>query len=166
MREPLKDRERLEHILKSADNVLRYTEGKTFDNLKSDDMMCYAVVYNIMTIGEAAYHLTKAFQREHSETDWNVITKMRNVIVHDYYKINLNTIWAVAQNDIFPLRQQVLRYISETNWDEWEKKEVVVKETSVHKSLIQTAIRMKSRNYDLEEICKITGLSREEIEKL
>jgi len=96
MREPLKDRERLEHILKSADNVLRYTEGKTFDNLKS----------------------------------------------------------------------QVLRYISETNWDEWEKKEVVVKETSVHKSLIQTAIRMKSRNYDLEEICKITGLSREEIEKL
>jgi len=38
--------------------------------------------------------------------------------------------------------------------------------TSVHKSLIQTAIRMKSRNYDLEEICKITGLSREEIEKL
>ena len=35
MREPLKDRERLEHILKSADNVLRYTEGKTFDNLKS-----------------------------------------------------------------------------------------------------------------------------------
>jgi len=91
---------------------------------------------------------------------------MRNVLVHDYYKINLNTIWAVAQNDIFPLRQQVLRYISETNWDEWEKKEVVVKETSVHKSLIQTAIRMKSRNYDLEEICKITGLSREEIEKL
>ena len=37
---------------------------------------------------------------------------------------------------------------------------------SVHKSLIQTALRMKARNYDFDEICKITGLSREEIEKL
>jgi len=166
MREPLKDRERLGHILTAADNILRYTDGKTFDDLKSDDMMCYAVVYNIMTIGEAAYYLTKAFQRQHPETDWNIVTKMRNVLVHDYYKINLYTIWDVVSNDISPLRQQVSKYLAETDWDAWEKQEVVIKETSVHKSLIQTALRMKARNYDVNEICKITGLSREEIEKL
>ena len=32
--------------------------------------------------------------------------------------------------------------------------------------LTQTATRMKQRGYDTDEICKITGLSREEIEGL
>ena len=44
MREPLKDRERLEHMLQAIDRVLRYTKGKTFHDLVDDDMMYYAVV--------------------------------------------------------------------------------------------------------------------------
>ena len=68
MRESLKDRIRLEHIAEAADNISRYTSGKTYDDMLADDMMCYAVVYNILAIGEAAYHLTKAFQKEHPET--------------------------------------------------------------------------------------------------
>ncbi len=40
------------------------------------------------------------------------------------------------------------------------------KESAVHKKLIQTAERMKKRGYDTEEICKITGLNRDEIERL
>jgi len=63
-------------------------------------------------------------------------------------------------------RQQVVRYLSDTDWDEWERNEVVIKETATHKSLVQTAERMKRRGYDVEEICKITGLGRDEIEAL
>ena len=56
MREPIKDRIRLEHIAEAANNISRYTSGKTYDDLLADDMMCYAVVYNILAIGEATYH--------------------------------------------------------------------------------------------------------------
>ena len=59
-----------------------------------------------------------------------------------------------------------MRYLEETDWEKWESNEVVIKETATHKSLIQTAERMKRRGYDTTEICKITGLSREEIEVL
>lgn len=166
MREPLKDRIRLEHIVASAANIARYTEGKTYDDLMADDMMCYAVVYNILAIGEAAYHVTKAFQREHPDTPWEDIMKMRNILAHDYYKLKLQTVWEVVQHDLPPLREQVARYLAETDWDEWEKNVVVVNETAAHKSLVQTAGRMKLRGYDTDEICKITGLPREEIEAL
>ena len=54
MREPLKDRERLEHMLLAIGRILRYTNGKTFQDLVDDDMMYYAVVKNIEIIGEAA----------------------------------------------------------------------------------------------------------------
>ena len=91
---------------------------------------------------------------------------MRNVLAHDYYKLKLSIVWDVVQHDIPQLRQQIARYIEETDWNEWEKNDVVIKETSVHKSLVQTAMRMKSRNYDVSEISKITGLSVAEIERL
>ena len=91
---------------------------------------------------------------------------MRNVLAHDYYKLKLSIVWDVVQHDIPQLRQQIARYIEETDWNEWEKNDVVIKETSVHKSLVQTAMRMKSRNYDVNEISKITGLSVAEIERL
>ncbi len=48
MREPLKDRERLQHILDAINRVNRYVKGKTFDDLQKDDMMYYAVVKNIV----------------------------------------------------------------------------------------------------------------------
>ena len=166
MREPIKDRIRLEHIATATANIARYTEGKTYNDLLTDDMMCYAVVYNILSLGEAAYHLTKAFQREHPDTPWEDIMRMRNILAHDYYKLKLQTVWEVVQHDLPSLRKQITRYIAETDWDEWEKNLVVVHETAAHKSLVQTASRMKLRGYDIDEICKITGLPREEIEAL
>lgn len=39
MREPLRDRTRLEHIVASIDNVVSFTEGKTFDLLESDKIL-------------------------------------------------------------------------------------------------------------------------------
>jgi uncharacterized protein with HEPN domain len=166
MREPLKDRIRLEHIIEAADNISRYTAGKTYEDMVADDMMCYAVVYNILAIGEAAYHLTKAFQREHPETEWDGIMRMRNVLAHDYYKLKLQTVWEVVQHDLPPLREQVARYIADVNWVEWEKNEVVITETATHKSLVQTASRMKKDGLSVNQISRYTGLSDEEIERL
>ena len=61
MREPLRDKERLEHMLAAVERVIRYTSGKSFEDLKADDMMYYAVVKNIEIIGEAANLLSSEF---------------------------------------------------------------------------------------------------------
>ena len=166
MREPLKDRIRLEHMAEAADNISRYTSGKTYEDLLADDMMCYAVVYNILAIGEAAYHLTKAFQKSHPNTKWEDIMRMRNVLAHDYYKLKLQTVWEVVQHDLPPLRQQVDHYLTEINWEEWEKNEVVITETATHKGLVQTASRMKRDGMAAKLISRYTGLTEEEIESL
>lgn len=68
MREPLRDRERLEHIIAAIDCIVRYTSGKSYNDLVSDDMMYYAVVKNIEIIGEAANMLTQEFQQSHPDT--------------------------------------------------------------------------------------------------
>ena len=110
--------------------------------------------------------LTKAFCKAHPETPWLQIAKMRHNLAHGYYQVDADIVWSVIQHDLQPLREQVARYLDEVNWDEWEKNEVVIKETAVHKSLMQTASRMKSKGYDIREIMSITGLTAEEIEAL
>ena len=120
MREPLRDRERLEHILAAIDRIQRYTSGKTYDDLVADDMMYYAVVKNIEIIGEAANMLTPEFQAEHIETPWKMVKGMRNYIVHEYFQIDDIVVWDVVVNNLSELREQIVRYIAETDWKKWE----------------------------------------------
>ena len=121
MREQLRDKERLEHILAAIDRVARYTKDKTFDDLLADDMMYYAVVKNIEMMGEAANMLTSEFQESHPETPWKMVKGMRNYIVHEYFQIDKAVVWDVVTNELSTLREQISRYLAETNWEEWEK---------------------------------------------
>lgn len=91
---------------------------------------------------------------------------MRNILVHDYYKIKESQIRYVIEDDLTPLLEQVIQYLNETDWSEWEQNEQAKAETAVHKSLMQTAWRMKNKGYEVKEIMSITGLTEEEIEGL
>ena len=61
MREPIRDRQRLEHMIASIDNILQFVEGKTEESLSTEKVLFYAIVKNIEIVGEAAFKLTKAF---------------------------------------------------------------------------------------------------------
>ena len=122
MREPLKDRERLEHILASINRVERYVKEKTFDDFIADDMMYYAVVKNIEMMGEAAKMLTLDFQTSHPDTPWKLVKGMRNYIVHEYFQIDNVVVWEVITKELEPLRKQISKYLAETDWEQWEKK--------------------------------------------
>ena len=111
MREANKNIIRLEHIVQAIERIKRYTLGKRFDDLVKDDMMDYAVVKNIEIIGEAANLLTNEFKSEHPDTQWKLITGMRNYIVHEYFQVDNTVIWDVIQNDLPYLEVQIKDYL-------------------------------------------------------
>ena len=166
MREHVRDRERLEHIVEAIDRILEFAEGKTKEELEADNLRYYGVVKNIEIVGEAAYKLTNAFCRQHPETPWKHITRMRHVLVHDYYQINPIEVWKVINEDLHSLRDKIYRYLTETDWESWEKSEAVIIEATTNKNLEQTARRMKAKGYATTEIADITGLSVDDIESL
>ena len=166
MRELVKDRTRLEHIKDAINRILDFSAGKSKEELEEDNLKFYGIVKNIEIIGEAAHKLTKAFRIMHPETDWKVISKMRNILVHEYYQIDSEQIWNVIQEDLDLLYQQITKQLEETNWEEWEKDERAISESAVHKSLLQTAKRMKIDGLSLNQISRYTGLSMEEIQNI
>ncbi len=113
MREPLRDRGRLEHILDAIDRVEEFTSGRTKEQLVSDPLHLHATVYNVQVIGEAIYKLTPEFKLAHPQTPWALIEKMRHILVHDYYRINNDILWLVITEDIPPLKAQIKSYILE-----------------------------------------------------
>ncbi|MBQ8098822.1 MAG: DUF86 domain-containing protein [Bacteroidaceae bacterium] len=119
MREQLRDKERLVHILLAIDRVVRYTEGKSFDDFVADDMMYYAVVKNIEIIGEAANMLTMEFQNSHPQTPWKMVKGMRNYIVHEYFQIDNIVVWDVVTKNLMELRKQIVSYIADTDCGTW-----------------------------------------------
>ena len=122
MREPIRDKGRLEHMAAAIDRVLEFMTDKSFDDLPKDKIEYYGIVKNIEIVGEAAYKLSPQFKETHASTPWSVIEKMRHVLVHDYYKIDEDEVKYVIEDDLRPLRTQIAQYLTETNWEQWEQK--------------------------------------------
>jgi len=93
MREPIRDKCRLEHILESVNYVLEFTKGIGFEEFLKNKMLQFAVVKNLEIIGEAGYKLTNDFKNNHSEIEWGKIISMRHILVHGYYDTDEMIVW-------------------------------------------------------------------------
>ncbi len=113
MREQTRDNDRLKHVLEAIGNVESYTEGLDLPMLSTDKLRLHACVYNVQVIGEAIYKLTKEFKDSHNATPWRMIEKMRHILVHDYYQINLDILWQVITDDLPILKEQITSYLAE-----------------------------------------------------
>lgn len=113
MREPVRDKDRLEHIITSIDNALEFSDGITQETLGTDKMRYYAIVKNVENIGEASYMLSKDFKSSHPEVEWGPVEGMRHFLVHEYYQVSDGKLWNVLKNDLIPLRDQIQSYLAE-----------------------------------------------------
>ncbi len=158
----------MEDIIEYSSNVTNLIEGYSLEALVADKRTYYSVMKNVEVVGEAAYMLTKAFKKSHPEIPWKVVQGMRHVLVHDYANVVSATLYDTAVNDMIPLRQQVQRYLAETDWDEWQSLPNDFEDTAddVRKTNIENARKMKDKGYATQDITEITGLTAEEIERL
>ena len=53
---------------------------------------------------------TNEFKEKHPEVEWKVIIGMRHVLVHDYYQISDEMVWATIQTELLPLKEKVELY--------------------------------------------------------
>lgn len=101
------DKVRLEHIISSADFILKHTQGKTENEFYQDDVLKYAVQKHIEIIGEAANFLSEDLHINYPEVDWKGIIGARNIYVHAYFNIIWTEVWEIVQNDIKPLKERI-----------------------------------------------------------
>jgi uncharacterized protein with HEPN domain len=94
-------------MLKAAEKVQEFLEGKTFEDFMRDDMRRAAVERNLEIIGEAARRISEGLKQEHPEIPWQQIIAHRNVLIHEYGDIDYLKIWKVVSFDLPRLIEQI-----------------------------------------------------------
>jgi len=87
-----KDRERLQDMREAIDQIERYAvRGKqVFDE---DELIQIWIVHYLQIIGEAARSMSEDFINQHPDVPWIDIADFRNVLVHEYWKIENDIVW-------------------------------------------------------------------------
>ena len=118
MREKVKDPGRIRHMLDAARILSEETPKHSLDSIQKDRILFFGLAKLIEIIGEAAYKSTKEFKNLHPELPWDAIIGMRHVMVHDYYTMSPQKIWATIVSDIPEMIPILERYLEEFDFDD------------------------------------------------
>ena len=103
MRDP---QERLRDIMEAISRIERYA-ALGWEAFEQDELIQVWIVHHLQVIGEAAGQLGGDFHAAHPQAPWPQIVAMRNILVHEYFGIDLQEVWRTVERDLPPFKQQV-----------------------------------------------------------
>jgi uncharacterized protein with HEPN domain len=105
---------RLRYMLDAASEAVSFANGKTREDLEPDRMLTLSIIKAIEMIGEAASKVSTEARQSHPEIPWADIVAMRNRLIHVYFDINLDVVWATITDDLPPLIKNLETVLSQS----------------------------------------------------
>lgn len=103
----------LEDILEAIGKISRYTAGVSQKAFSEDERTLDAVVRNLEIIGEAIKKVPGKIRSKYSEVEWKRIAGLRDILIHEYFGIDVDIIWDIVQNKLPVLEKQINQILSE-----------------------------------------------------
>jgi len=100
------DRERLLDISEAIENIQRYAK-RGAEKFAADELLQVWVVHHLQVIGEAVARLSNPLKEKHPEVSWKQIVAMRNILVHDYFAVDVDEVWAAVENELPGLKGKI-----------------------------------------------------------
>ena len=97
----------LEDILEAIGKIRSYTAKSSLQGFSKDEKTVDAVVRNLEVIGEAVKNIPDDIRLKYPDVEWHKIISLRNILIHEYPGIDLETIWDIIENKLSPLEKQV-----------------------------------------------------------
>jgi uncharacterized protein with HEPN domain len=103
---------RVRDVLAAIAEIQEFTNEITFDEFQCDRKTIRAVLYNLAIIGEAARSIPPDVEASHPEIPWDDVRGMRNIVIHEYFQVNLSIIWQTIQEDLVSLEFSLCQLIN------------------------------------------------------
>lgn len=97
----------LGHISECIELIETYIKDQSFEDFKKSIQLQDSLIRRLEIIGEAIKNLPDDFKRKFSEISWKNIAGMRDILIHEYFGVDLDMTWRVLKNEIPKLKKQI-----------------------------------------------------------
>jgi uncharacterized protein with HEPN domain len=106
------DRVYLQHIRDALDDIANYANAGR-EAFLAERMRQDAPLRKLQVIGQAVKSLSENSKSRQPHIPWKQIAGLRDKVIHDYFGVNLDIVWAVVEKDLPELRRAVDDLLSE-----------------------------------------------------
>ncbi len=99
----------IEHILESIQLIEKYSESKSEQDFRNSIQIQDSITRRIEIIGEAVKNIPAEIKDKYPDIPWKKIVGMRDILIHEYFGIDIDLTWEVVVRDIPDLKEQILQ---------------------------------------------------------
>ena len=101
----------LRHVIDASERISEYLKGVTRTRFESSHLLQDGIIRQLEIIGEAIKRVSTDLRVGYPEIPWQDIAGMRDKLIHDYFGVDLETVWITARDDIPVVKQQMERIL-------------------------------------------------------
>jgi len=107
----------LEDIIDAIEKIEKYTQNIDFNKFSKNDMVIDAVIRNFEVIGEATKKIPAEIKEKYPEVEWKEAMGFRNVLIHDYFGIDIEAVWDTLQKNLPTFKKHILNVFKDQKID-------------------------------------------------
>ncbi len=101
------------HILDSIELIEQYSKKMTQAKFLKRPASQDAIIRRLEIIGEAVKNLPAPFKGKYSKVPWKQIAGMRDILIHEYFDVDLILTWKVVKQELPSIKKQLFEILSE-----------------------------------------------------
>jgi uncharacterized protein with HEPN domain len=109
----------IEDLVNAVNKIERYTKNLHYEEFTDNEMAVDAVIRNFEVIGEAVNNIPDEVKKKYPDVEWSEAVGFRNVLIHNYFGLDLEAVWDTIKKNIPDLKKHVTKVLE----SEKEKKE-------------------------------------------